>query len=549
LAKEVINVTVQDKTTLKGYFKNGEVPNEDNFADLIDSMGGENAGTVTSIATSAPITGGPITGTGTIGISAATTTDPGSMSALDKTKLDAISGTNTGDNAVNSLYSSLISNATHTGDVTGATALTIAAKAVTLAKMNDLAVNTIIGRITNSTGVPEALSAANVRTIIGTGSGNGLDADTLDLKHAADFVAKIGDTMSGQLILPDDGLKIGTSQLTIASGMMGINALSPVVARVQIEHLNSATFRGINTGTDSASVGGAAITLVHDSGAAISAADMRLGTLAFGGVNSTTHTIGGNTAAISAFSSETFAPGANGGYLRFDTTPVGSQTRLERMRIQPDGRVDILGDISISKLTGWNDPKETWTYASASTITVPTGAAAKYTIGDKIKLTQTTVKYFYVINVADTLLTVTGGSDYTVANAAITLNYFSHDATPVAFPPYFNWTPTYEGFSVNPPLNHCVFSIVGKLMTFAHDCSGDGTSSLTRLYVISPVSCSLTGRGVWSYATDNGAAVTTPGRLYMTPGTSTIQCIKDSGLALWTESGGKRCSFIIQFYI
>ena len=49
-----------------------------------------NAGTVTSIGTSAPITGGTITGTGTIGISAATPTDAGSMSAADKSKLDGI---------------------------------------------------------------------------------------------------------------------------------------------------------------------------------------------------------------------------------------------------------------------------------------------------------------------------------------------------------------------------------------------------------------------------------------------------------------------------
>ena len=49
-----------------------------------------NAGTVTSIATSAPITGGTITSTGTIGISAATTSAAGSMSAADKTKLDGI---------------------------------------------------------------------------------------------------------------------------------------------------------------------------------------------------------------------------------------------------------------------------------------------------------------------------------------------------------------------------------------------------------------------------------------------------------------------------
>lgn len=62
-------------------------------------------------------------------------------------------------------------NANHSGDVTGATALTIAAGAVTLAKLANLAQNTIIGRVTASTGVPEALTAANVRTIINVADG------------------------------------------------------------------------------------------------------------------------------------------------------------------------------------------------------------------------------------------------------------------------------------------------------------------------------------------------------------------------------------------
>jgi hypothetical protein len=57
-------------------------------------------------------------------------------------------------------------NATHTGDVTGATALTIANAAVTNAKMANMVQNTIKGRITASTGAPEDLTAANVRTII-----------------------------------------------------------------------------------------------------------------------------------------------------------------------------------------------------------------------------------------------------------------------------------------------------------------------------------------------------------------------------------------------
>lgn len=96
---------------------------------------------------------------------------------------------------------------------------------------------------------------------------------------------------------------------------------------------------------------------------------------------------------------------------------------------------------------GWNKPNETWTYASATTITVPSGAASKYAVGDKIKLTQTGVKYFYVVGVADTVLTVTGGTDYTVANATITDNYYSHDASPIGFPQFFAYTPTVSASS------------------------------------------------------------------------------------------------------
>ena len=50
--------------------------------------------------------------------------EPQTLATL-KTDL-GLTGTNTGDNAVNTLYSGLVSNATHTGDATGATVLTLA---------------------------------------------------------------------------------------------------------------------------------------------------------------------------------------------------------------------------------------------------------------------------------------------------------------------------------------------------------------------------------------------------------------------------------------
>jgi len=69
------------------------------------------------------------------------------------------SGTNTGDNAVNTLYSGLVSNATHTGDVTGSTALTIANDAVTYAKMQNVsATDKLLGRSTAGSGDVEEIA-------------------------------------------------------------------------------------------------------------------------------------------------------------------------------------------------------------------------------------------------------------------------------------------------------------------------------------------------------------------------------------------------------
>ena len=78
VATKTLWVNSQDSDKL--YFGSSEV----------GGGGGGGSGTVTSVATTAPITGGTITGTGTIGISAATTSAAGSMSGADKTKLDAI---------------------------------------------------------------------------------------------------------------------------------------------------------------------------------------------------------------------------------------------------------------------------------------------------------------------------------------------------------------------------------------------------------------------------------------------------------------------------
>lgn len=92
---------------------------------------------------------------------------------------------------------------------------------------------------------------------------------------------------------------------------------------------------------------------------------------------------------------------------------------------------------------GWVPDGDTWTYASADG---PTGVftiagvdrSAVLMPGTRIKLTQTTPKYFIVTKVAfstNTTVTIYGGTDYTLANAAITSPNHSPCKTPAGFNP------------------------------------------------------------------------------------------------------------------
>lgn len=91
---------------------------------------------------------------------------------------------------------------------------------------------------------------------------------------------------------------------------------------------------------------------------------------------------------------------------------------------------------------GWISAGETWTYGSASdpefTFTIAgVDLTTKYYAGMRIKLTQTTAKYFIITKVAfstDTTVTIYGGTDYDLANAAITSPYYSTAKAPAGFP-------------------------------------------------------------------------------------------------------------------
>jgi hypothetical protein len=114
-----------------------------------------------------------------LAIAAADVSGLGTLATQSGTFSGTSSGTNTGDNAVNSLYSGLVSNATHTGEVTGATALTIANDAVTYAKMqNASAGNVVLARAASTSGDYSEV-AVGASQLVGRGSTGDVAAITL----------------------------------------------------------------------------------------------------------------------------------------------------------------------------------------------------------------------------------------------------------------------------------------------------------------------------------------------------------------------------------
>jgi len=88
----------------------------------------------------------------------------------------------------------------------------------------------------NFTGNGAGLTSLDATHIVNAGSGSGLDADLVDRLHASAFalasgspayVAKSGDTMTGALQVPTDGLIAGANQLVLSGGNIGIGTASP----------------------------------------------------------------------------------------------------------------------------------------------------------------------------------------------------------------------------------------------------------------------------------------------------------------------------------
>ena len=128
-------------------------------------------------------------------------------------------------------------------------------------------------------------------------------------------------------------------------------------------------------------------------------------------------------------------------------------------------RTTLTNLVATLGLDGWLSAGETWTYAGADspsfTFTISGDKSTKYYPGMRIKLTQSsTVKYFIVTKVSysspNTTITIYGGTDYSLANEAISSPYYSMVKAPTGFPldpAKWTVTATLSGSQSNPTQN------------------------------------------------------------------------------------------------
>ncbi|HSE19540.1 MAG TPA: hypothetical protein VLB46_20925 [Pyrinomonadaceae bacterium] len=137
--------------------------------------------------------------------------------------------------------------------------------------------------------------------------------------------------MKAQWTTPDASQNISNTN----SGNVGVKTTTPEFP-LQVNNASSNVLGMVYTGTLSTTSGAGIQSLNLTTP---SAADQRLGFYTFGVRNGGTSY---NPVAIQGFSSQAWTlNSAQGGYLTFSTTPNGSATRVERMRIDHTGNVGI----------------------------------------------------------------------------------------------------------------------------------------------------------------------------------------------------------------
>lgn len=224
------------------------------------------------------------------------------------------------------------------------------------------------------------------------------------------------------------------------------------------------------------------------------------------------------------------------------TANITDRRRLAQTRANMDGWIPF--------------PIGSYTRASTTTFTGPAGLDfTKFlSVGDKLLYTESvtgSVKYAYVTAVTTTTVTLNCGSDYSGGIAAAnnpTLIYYSKSVSPVGFPDWFNYTPTYSGFSVAPSGIVARFRVIGRRVDLYQIISTPGTSNATTYSTSGPIAAAAETWGSTGFIQDNGAIINSTGHAIAIGGT-TIDVYRGAYPTAWTNVGQKRAHIFVSYPI
>lgn len=241
-------------------------------------------------------------------------------------------------------------------------------------------------------------------------------------------------------------------------------------------------------------------------------------------------------------------PNEDMSFTPFDQLPASDLNDLvENIEALSDGSGLADGAVKADKLAvnavtgndGWISTSDTWTYASASTFTVSGDQTTKYSKGTRLMWTQTTVKYGVVVassySAPNTTVTIAVNTDYTIANAAITANFYSYAANPQGYPDWFAYTPTMTAFTASSAYGR--FSITGKSVTVSAKITSSTTvSNVIAASLPTQVANSNTNYYGIAYANDVGSAYQT-GICQAATGSTSVQFFGPQSASLhWGQS-------------
>lgn len=199
-------------------------------------------------------------------------------------------------------------------------------------------------------------------------------------------------------------------------------------------------------------------------------------------------------------------------------------------------------------LDGWIAITDTWTRTGNHTFTVSGDVTATMRKGAKVRYRDGSSNEYGVIASSSysnptTTITLITNSNYAMAAATITDTYISYIENPEGFPDWFDWAPTFTGFSSDPPNGIYRWRAYGQTIKCFIRQPSTGTSNATTFTISAPVTAVTIASMQWGVAasvTDNGTFLTTPGVLRIASAGSVLDVYKDASLAAFTASGTKR---------